>query len=481
KNSKNKPVLSGKLLVQTQGYEPQYIKFTVKTTTKVPTLTTAPASLKLNYAKLEQDKEISFTINKKISSKETVCLEDINSVKLDEKAGKNYDKVKELIQDVSCIDGEKVVITFEKTPTGTYTIPLLVSTQKGVNGFEDVKCSLKMTIEKETSQPVLTLSTKSVKVNRKTAGETTSISIKSISQSNAMLSDILCEYAPATSKINPDSNVKLQYNRDTNKLEAKVEGVPQGNTYKFTCTPVYDGVVSKQTIPVTVTVYDKEPAATVSAKGSIDVLNRETLAVTYTIKKSNFVDEIESVSFIAPAKLSASILDGTEYFNSPVLNENGTVSVSAKEDVNFTKGRKYAFRLVLSLKESGKVVTTKDIVITPKQSAVKLSASQSPVFYTFVNNGNNKKAITLQNNTGKIEKVELNTAAWKKIPSGITAEIGEDGQLKAISFNGDSSVKKGTYTLAFDVYYHGQMWEAPTTKKASYEKPVVYKLKVTVK
>ncbi|MBD5444869.1 MAG: hypothetical protein HDR29_04880 [Lachnospiraceae bacterium] len=507
KTASNKPVLSGKLYVQVEGYEPQELNFNIKTVNKAPILTPSASVIKLNYNKLSDDKSFDFTLDKKISSKEKICLSDISAVSLNENAGKNYRNVAGLLQDdnaLSCSDdGQHITVRFKEVKSGTYTLPLLISAGRDEDTFRDVSCSVKFTIEKADVLPEFKLSTAKVKLNRQTSGEKAYIAVRTSAQSNLGLVDVECEYARTTGSVNLDENVSLTYNVDTKQLEAKIVDEPAGNTYRFECTPVYgetsglngankeagenaqdkiQGNIKGKPVVVTVTIIDKTPTVTLKAKGSIDVLNRDSSAITYTIKKNNFTDEIAGVDFEGASKVTSSILDARDFFNAPVLNADSTVTVSAKEDVTFTKSMKYAFRLKFKLKDNQNVrtITTKDIIVKPKQSTVKLKATAKPVFYTYVNSGNNTKEVVLQSNNGMIDKVEYNESSNKKVPKGIIPII-ENGQLKGVTFDGSENIKKGSYKLTFNVYYKGQMWEKATSRKESYAKAKVVKLTVVVK
>lgn len=507
KTTANKPVLSGKLYVQVEGYEPQELNLNIKTTNKAPTLAPSSSAVRLNYNKLNEDKSFEFTLDKKISAKEKLCLSDINAVSLNENGGKNYKNAAELLQDdnaLSCSDGQHITVRFKTVKAGTYTLPLLISAGTGEDTFRDVSCSVKFTIEKADVLPDFKLSTAKVKLNRQTSGEKAYIAVRTSTQSNLELADVECGYMGVTNSVNVDQNVSMTYNADTKQLETKIVGEPAGSTYRFECTPVYgetsglDGAdkeagknaqnkiqdnIKGKSVIVTVTIIDKSPTLTLRAKGSIDVLNRDSSAITYTINKVNFTDEITSVNFESAAKVTPSILDARDFLNAPVLNKDSTVTVSAKDDAVFTKGMKYAFRLKFELKDNQKVrtITTRDIIITPKQSSVRLKATAKPVFYTYVNSRNNIQDVTLQSNNGMIEKVEYNEDSNKRVPKCIEPIFDEDGQLKGVTFDGNENIKKGTYKMTFNVYYKGQMWEKATNRKGSYAKAKVFGLTVVVK
>jgi len=490
KNSKNKPVMEGIATVQVDGYEPQEIAIKVALKNKAPKLETELKSYNMNYTKLSDDGFLIVGIKNVISSKVKEDLTTISDVRLNEAGGSNYNKVKDIVEVSPDNDGVRIDFIGETLVAGTYTIPLLISSSNEEypeNDFTDVKCNVKVVIKKETQLPKLTLKTKSVKLNKKLVGEVATIAIKSIDQNNANLIGFDIEPAEAKSTSNVDEAVDLYYNEATGCLEAmQTDDMPGCNKYVFKCTPIYEGInedgeVAITPISVTVNLIDKTSTVSVSAKGSIDAINRENSEITYTIKKSNFVDSVSAVEMIEPLKTSSTILDAREYFEDPVLNENGTISVKAKEDVVLTKKRQYAFRFAMTLENTGETVITKDIKITPKQSSIKLSADASPVFYNRVSKAYNEVPITLETNKGKIARVEYVVTDNKKVPAAFGVELTGDGQLQAISFDGSQNVKKATYTLTLCVYYEDQMWEAPTSKTVSYEKPVKYKIKVTVK
>ncbi|MCH5255919.1 MAG: chitobiase/beta-hexosaminidase C-terminal domain-containing protein [Lachnospiraceae bacterium] len=503
KTSKNKPVLSGVLQVQVEGYEPQELAINVKTTNKAPKLVQSVSPIRLNYNKLQEDKSLKFTLDRQVSSKERYRLENLTSVTLNDKGGKNYQKAAELIDSITVDrDGQNIIACFKDIKSGTYTLPLLVSTGAGEDSFSNVSCNVKIVIDKENVAPTIKLSTTKLKMNRQTSGEKAYITVNSVSQYNMELSDIEWDYVGLPSPVNSNKNVSLYYNVGKRMLEAQITGESALNTYKFVCTPIYNRVTAQDgtitdmpgnKMTVTVTLIDKAPSVSLKAKGSIDVLNRETTSVTYTVKKVNFTDEVEAVKFKQASKLTSSILDAREYFNEPVLNEDSTITISAKADVpdnvhHFTKGMKYAFRLEFTLKDSktadmpaGITVETKDITIKPKQSKVKLNASSKPVFYTYVNTGNNTIDTAITGNNAVIEKVEWNTDANKKVPVGIRPIFDDNGLLTGVSFDGDGSIKKGKYKLTFNVYYKGQFWEKETSRNASYCKPTAFKLTVSVK
>lgn len=492
KDSKNKPVLEGVATVQVDGYIEQTMAIKVAVKSKLPKLEPAIKTLNMNYKKINADKAVDVKIKNVISSKVKEDLLTVSEIRLNDTAGKSYEKIKNLVTvDVNDNgDGALVEFTQDIIPSGTYTIPLLVSSVDENNpetDFSDAKCSVKIVVKKEPQVPKLTLKTKSIKLNRNLPGEVGTIAIKSVDQHNAMPIDFIVEAADAKSNSNVDDAVELEYNSESRCLEAVMTDMAACNKYVFKCTPIFEGInengeVTVSPITVTVNLIQKTAAVSASAKGSVDAIDRENTAITYTIKKTNFVDAVSEVEMVEPIKTTATILDASEYFEMSEVTENGTFTMKLKPGVTITKKCKYAFRFEATLENCGeKIISSKDIVITPKQSTIKLTTSAKPVFYSKVKKDYNEVPISLSANKGKIAAVEYLWEDNQKIYDVIKAEIDDDGQLQAITFDGTKGLKKGSYTVVVRVYYEDQMWEAPTSKAASYEKPVKYKIKVTVK
>jgi len=492
KDSKNKPVLEGVATVQVDGYVEQTMAIKVAVKSKLPKLEPAIKTFNMNYKKINADKAVDVKIKNVISSKVKEDLTTVSEIRLNDTAGKSYTKIKDIVTVDVNDNGDGVLVEFTQDiiPAGTYTIPLLVSSVDEDNpetDFSDAKCSVKIVVKKEPQVPKLTLKSRSIKLNKNLPGEVGTIAIKSVNQHNAMPIDFMIEAAAAKSNSNVDEAVELEYNPESKCLEAVMTDAAGCNKYVFKCTPIFEGInengeVTISPITVTVNLIDKIATVSASAKGSVDAIDRENTQITYTIKKTNFVDAVSEVEMVEPIKTTATILDASEYFEMSEVTENGTFTMKLKPGVTLTKKCKYAFRFEATLANCGeRIISSKDIVITPKQSTIKLTASAKPVFYSKVKKDYNEVPVSLSANKGKIAAVEYLQEDNQKIYDVIKAEIDDDGQLQAITFDGTQGLRKGSYNVVLRVFYEDQMWEAPTSKTASYEKPVKYKIKVTVK
>ena len=252
-------------------------------------------------------------------------------------------------------------------------------------------------------------------------------------------------------------------------------------TYKFNCVPIIeclssgDTVASSQPFVVTVSIIDKAPAITATAKGSICVLGRDNTSITYTVKKNNFFNEFDvsdedSIALCGPiSALGSNEVDGSDKFelSDDYLEQyatTGTVSVKLKDGVNIVRGQKYVISMRFLLND-GKYMYTPNIKVSPTQSTVKITQDKKPVLYGAVNMRRRVDTIVLSPSVGEIESASFNNSKNAKIPAGLKYELSPDNTGKIIVKLTDSSVKPGDYVINLDVIYKGELIEKNNTKK----------------
>jgi len=497
KNASGKAVLSGVVTVKLNGYVEKDMPITVRVSNAVVKLQTSAKSYNLNLTKMNADKTVEVDVIHTNSSNGKQVLDTITNVTLNENGGKNYTKVRDIVT-VEAADGRmQIEFTQDEVKPGTYVIPVLVDSvnpEDGSNDFSAAKCSVKVVVKKITQMPRVTLQTKSVKLNKNLAGDVATIKVKSIDQHNAKLLGFDIEQTASSSKTNVDDAIELTYDEMSNSLKAVINGEPGCKKYVFKCTPIYEdinenGEVSVPTVNVTVNIIDKNYSVKLTQRGSVDVLNRDNTAITYIVKNINFSDDFlpgENGVKMVPAGdenfYTDTVLDATDYFEAPVINENGTVILRLREDAVITKKCKYAFRLVFTTKTGNEEIEYgKVLYVTPKQSTVKIKQSVTPTLYNKVSAANNTVAVNLYSNVGVIDSAVFNSQANAKLPKGLTVINDGDYQLTGVSFDGIQTAKKGTYYITMDVYMDGQMVEAPTSNMAGERKPAIYKLKVVIR
>jgi len=483
--------IKGKLLVQADGYQPQEVPFTVYLSDTPPNVFVNEEVPVLNYTVLKRNENpvLYFTLSEKTTNKEIKAINDLQMVKLDTEAP-NYEELNrifinfmpEVMQDGTV--GVRLLMSSSWIRPGTYRLPLLITTAT----MRDVPVTVKVVVQRETDAPKLTLEKTTLKLNSRYPGETASVKVKEISQSNVALTGFAISAWDDGLLANKDTAVTLAYNEEKQRLEAAIVGAPAGDTYRFTCVPQYaDGVMSEQEITLTVKLHQKTPSVEVNASGKIDVLKRADTAVTYSLTKINFTDDIESVKLVSPEKTSNSIRDGKEAFVFLWDEETGIVTLKANSDFRFIKGKKYAFRFEVTKAhgldgnndEASKTILTKDISITPVQSNVSFTIDKTPVFHRFVSSEANTQSINLRAKGGTIGKVEVQPGYVA--PAGIVGRISEDGTtVESISFDGvsNTNIKSGSYAFRFDVYLNGQLCEEVDGQAV--EKPMTCRVRFVI-
>jgi hypothetical protein len=199
--------------------------------------------------------------------------------------------------------------------------------------------------------------------------------------------------------------------------------------------------------PVTVKVVDEVPAKLVklTAKGSIDVLNRDTTEVVYTPKLGNVTGQISDVALTGSA---------AHLFNAE-LREDGKIAVTAKADAELITKYDYSIRMELTLDNGYEecTITTGSVKLKVTQSKPKVTAS--PKLAVVFNNVSDSAAdisITAQNKNGTsvaIESVKLTN--FNDVFSYEKGEDDEDGKL--ILKDRGKVVKGKTYTLKLEVRF----------------------------
>jgi hypothetical protein len=204
-------------------------------------------------------------------------------------------------------------------------------------------------------------------------------------------------------------------------------------------------------------VVNIDPAKTVklAAKGSIDILNRDTTSVVYTPKLTNITGTITAAEVAGSA---------ANLFTADLDEDTGKIIVKAKSDAALVTRYNYSIKLKLTL----------DNVYTLTTDNVKLKVTQSKPTLTV-----SPKQAVMSNNMESAAAVEI-TAKNKDGSSVATDSITLTNMTDVFEYTGGvltlkkrGAVAKGkTYTLKFEVKYTGC---------ADNEKPAAVTLKVKIK
>ena len=431
---------AGILKITLEGYrKPVEKKVTVKTENKAPKITLSAKSATL-YP------NVGIT-TARVSLKNTTTGQNIPANAVTVTYKNNAAAYKEAI-DANGITFTRTDNNFAKAATA------IISVQEA-NYTKAV--TLNYSLKVNTKQPTLVLSNKKLTLNKNSmvCGYESAVSEVMVKDAaTAKFSKIAVAAANAAAQAEIDKSmvftvengqIKAQLNNCTNTKAA---------SYKFN---VFGTLENGTTIkaPLTVKIVDKAPQAcvTLSAKGSIDVLNRDTTQIVYTPKISNMSGTIKEVQL----KGNAANLFEAEL-------EDGKIVLKAKPDANLITKYNYELKMQLTM-DNGNVFDAKVVKVKLTQSKPKTTVN--PKQGTIFNNVKKNTIpfeITATNKDGsKVNIKSIKLVNFKNVFSY------EDGK---ITLENRGKVAKGkTYSLKFEVRYEG----CADNEKAT---TITYKVKV---
>ena len=180
--------------------------------------------------------------------------------------------------------------------------------------------------------------------------------------------------------------------------------------------------------------------------------------MTYKPVLENVTDTVEDVELAGA---------GADYFIAE-MDDDGNVLVYADENAPLKAKAKYQVRMNLTL-ASGCKVTSKAVTITPQEKRPKLKANmKKTTIYRYHPTDQVYQLDVTGSTYARIEDIRLVPA---KKTGDFEYEYDDDGRGIVMLKEGNT-VKKGTYSLSFHVYYEGMGLSS---------KPVTVKLSVAVK
>lgn len=323
--------------------------------------------------------------------------------------------------------------------------------------YDTVKAKATCSI-KTGKKPVLAFGDKTITLNTKHTGSSygklyTEMSIPGLESSINSIK-VTGKNKAAQSAYN-DGKLLVTY--DSGKLYAQIADVSYFKkaakyTYTITATTT-DGVEASGNIVIAVAT--ASPSVILKASGVINLLDRENTQVVYTPTVKNYISDIKSVA-----------LEGANSNIFTATYNNGKIYVKAKVGKNISANKAYLLNMKFTL-ESGAVVESGKIKVTPKQINPKITATPaSLVLFESAVGENYGKTITLASNNEsvEIENIQLQNSqgsfAFKKIA---------DNQGK-IYVTDDASVTAGKkYTIQLAVTFKGH---------AENVKPMIVKINV---
>lgn len=284
---------------------------------------------------------------------------------------------------------------------------------------------------------------------------------------------VCCDPKDAKSKaLIADSSVIFAVEKDNGGYKVKVrlnnKTVAKGS-YKFIVQAAKDGKIWKT--PLTLKVVNTAPdkAVKITAKGSIDVLNREGSYMTLTpsLKAVNGTFEI-------PEDRSVKLAGRDAHLFRAVWNGDGkAIELRARENETLVIKYQYTVTPVFAIRNGNgetEEITTAPVKFKVKQGSVKASVSPKSAL---VHSGSYNtvdlamKAVLNGANAPEIEKVVLvgDTDAF--------AYVYHEGGMGTLTMKDEGQAVKGKrYSLKFQIFFAGQ---------ADNVKPVTVRYKVKVK
>lgn len=283
------------------------------------------------------------------------------------------------------------------------------------------------------------------------------------------------------------SSLVLEYWGDRGCVVAKFNNnkLAKGD-YKYDVWVECEDYNYKASVPLTIKVVDFSDSSSlsVSAKGSIDVLLRDSTSIAYTPKLKNVTGKVEG-GYLAGR-------DG-ELFDAEFNEEDGKLYVRAKEGFNYSTKAAYKVKAVFWVQTEdyhGFELQSKELTINVKQGKPKVTAALSTgTLYRQIGNGTEVNISALLNSKEvAIEEVRLlnYTDDLRLDEEWYEAGTDEEGNAYYSAYNPDKkSVFLTTTGYSKEILKSGKQWKVNLgvryRDKAGNEKDATITVKVTVK
>ena len=364
------------------------------------------------------------------------------------------------------LTGNQICFEYADTKTVNYELSLAND-----NWTQDVRLKSKLTALKQAN---VELSDATILLNSETNvqqnGTTVSkVSFKNNSDTKVASATFNGKNAAAVALLN-NRSLYLKFNSETQQIEA---GINQGCTikagsYSYIMKSVI--TVNGQNIEVkdkafTIKIIDgtkSKAKITVSANGSINLLDRENSYIMYTPKFANLTAKVTDVE-----------LEGSNasFFNAEVVD--GYIYVRANANVAMRSAATYKLRMNVETDNGYEGlsvdVNIKPTVKYPKQVAAGMSKG---IIYKDSANELTWSMLTSTDVNAKISSIKL-VEDKNKVSDNFTFEYDEDGTCSLkLSGNGKTITANKTYSLTFKILFEDEPYNVT---------PKTFKVKVTVK
>lgn len=363
--------------------------------------------------------------------------------------------------------GDVLLITAVTAPAKTEKLTLKVENPGNWNESRTFTFTVKSAA---SSKATLQLGTKTMTlydygmtVEGRSNRVSTGLTLNGANTANELLEKVQITAADKKSQGVLNQTLVLGYDAGTGMLSAALNGEgPAGGTYKYNLT-LQDSVFAKPlktTVSIKVVkVADMSKCVKVTAKGSIDVLNRDGTNVVVTPKFTNIA---------ADAKVSSISLTGRDAHLFEIADINGSAAtLQLKDSAHVITKYKYEVKLAYVIETGSAAYTIESAPVGIKlaQGKVKAAAAGANTFSAAVSEGKSLN-FTVTNSMG--EQVEISDVKLVNFSKDFAYDF-ETGVLKH-QLNGETARGK-SYTLKFELYL---------ADRGDNEKPVTVTWKVQI-
>ena len=267
----------------------------------------------------------------------------------------------------------------------------------------------------------------------------------------------------------------LQYNLGTNKGQPQLElilnnsnrGNLKAGTYKFNVVARIGEMGSDEgrTIgktTLTIKLVDKEPAIKLSAKGSINLVDRENTSILYTPKVSNATAKVQNVRI----KSQDQSQEYKDFFTAQ-LTSDGKIEIQATKGKDMSTAVRYPIVLTITLDNGFEAMPT--VYIKPKNKLPNIKASISKV-KLYKSAGNTESWAVETGDFGELKNITI--VENKTSANFILTDKGNGSVSIKLKSAARKKLKPGNYTVSYQV----AMKDAAINSK-----PKTLKMTITVK
>lgn len=484
---------SGKVPVSVQYHNwisPVVINHTIKVVTKLPTLKLGKTSITLNkkFSEALQSGTVALTLDQANVDVRSITI--VNMQKPGSKAYAEAQKLERIFRSSwnNDMDTGSLSYTYDGSSSyyqmpaiGTYKFQLIAN----LTDASTTKATI-LSVKVAESMPKVSLAKTTVTMNKLAAKDEVAEVKLTVGNGYELLGIKEMQENGTGSITSTDGAVTASFEQKyingvlTSFVKVKLNKSVIASSYTLKLTPIVDltsggseGVAAAKALSLKVKTISKAYTASVSVKGKLDALKRDSSEILYTLTKlNNLNDDTDwTTDYAARNSIRLSGKDAdlfTVRFKELNAKKQPVFSLKLKEDGAYSTSKTYQIRLNMLIGANQIPVETKDLKVKVSQSAFAVSAvpktqnvyqSQSrslQMLYTLTvtkpaNANIGRMVLNTKNASALLQAIDQNML----LNADGTVKLGESGivffQLKDTS----KLVAGKTYSLILDVYAQG--------------------------